>query len=70
MNEEEDEIFVYPPDLMSIRALVISQLAEKADKIENESARNMVLHAMNNMLFSITPEKPKAQLVVLKGGNK
>lgn len=60
MDEEESEIMM-SPDIMSLRAALIGNLAQTVDQVHNEDAKTMILAAMECLLFTINPPRGQVQ---------
>lgn len=61
MNEEM--VMMPPDDLMSIRAGVMIALAQAVDQTRDVDAKNMLLQAMDSVLFTINPPRGTVQEV-------
>jgi hypothetical protein len=64
MEKEMLELTTGPEDIMSVRAGMMIALAETVDKVRNEAAQDMLLYAMDCLLFTINP--PRGELVSIK----
>ena len=61
MNEEM--LMMPPDDLMSIRAGMMIALANAVDQTRDMDAKNMLLMAMDSVLFTINPPRGSVQEV-------
>lgn len=62
MNEEQ-MMMVPPDDIMSLRAGVMIALAQAVDQTRDENAANMLLMAMDALLYTINPPRGNVQEV-------
>lgn len=62
MNEEQ-MMMVPPDDVMTLRAGMLIALAQAIDEARDENAKNMLLMAMDAMLYTINPPRGNVQEV-------
>lgn len=61
----DDEVYIGPPqDIMALRAGMMVHIAESLVNVHDDKARDLLLGAMQNLLYTISP--PRGEIVEMK----